>query len=359
MVPREPAGPGENAIHRAVILVGGEGTRLRPLTNGLPKPMLPVLNRPFLEHTIDYLSNYGVRDVILALSYLPTVIQEYFGEGTTLGVQLNYVQEPQPLGTAGAVKNAERFIDGPFVVLNGDIHTDLDLSAMMAFHRSSQAKVTIALIRVEDPSAFGVVETDAAGRVLRFIEKPSPGQTTGHWVNAGIYILEPEVLKYVPENSHFMFERGLFPLLVAKGEAVYGYPFVGRWLDMGTPDKYRSLNCDLLLANVGPGTDGVSIAPDAFVHPTARITSPAMIASGCHIGREACLKGPVVLGPGCRIGDGASLESSVLWRGVKVGRGASLKSCIVSDDVEIPEAGRFDNQTLVPDSHQNGGRPAA
>lgn len=343
---------------KAVILVGGEGTRLRPLTNVLPKSMLPVLNRPFLEHTIDYLASYGIKDIILTLSYMPEVIQGYFGDGTNFGVKLTYALEDQPLGTAGAVKNAERFLDGSFVVLNGDIYTDLNLSDMMAFHRRRKAKATIALTWAEDPSAFGVVETDSQQRILRFIEKPAPGQTTSHWINAGIYVLEPEVLKYVPANRHFMFEKGLFPLLIERGEPVYGYRFSGQWLDMGTPDKYRCLNCDLLLAEGkgipgGPNSDGCYIAEDASVHPTANIAGPAVIASRCRIGQGVHLKGPVVLGPGCHIGDGVTLEASVLWQGVRVGSGAVLKGCIVSDETEIPAAEQLINQTVVRNSNED------
>jgi mannose-1-phosphate guanylyltransferase len=352
-----------NTPLKAIILVGGEGTRLRPLTNLLPKSMLPVLNRPFLEHIIDYLASYGIKHIILTISYMPDVIQGYFGDGSAFGVKLTYALEDQPLGTAGAVKNAERFLDGSFVVLNGDIYTNLNLSDMIAFHRRSKAKATIALTRVEDPGAFGVVETGPQQRILRFIEKPAPGQTTSHWINAGIYMLEPDVLKYVPENKHFMFEKGLFPLLIEKGEPVYGYPFSGQWLDMGTPDKYRRLNCDLLLAKGkgipgGPDSDGCYIAEDASVHPTVRITGPAVIASRCRIGQGTCLKGPVVLGPGCHIEDGAILEGSVLWRGVVVGSGAVLKSCIVSDDTEIPAAKQLLNQTVVQDSNQQSNKPS-
>lgn len=233
---------------KAVILVGGEGTRLRPLTYGMPKAMVPVLNRPFLEHTIAYLKNYKVKNIILALSYLPEVVQNYFGDGSNSGVQLNYAVEDNPLGTAGAVKNAERYLSSTFVVLNGDVFIGLDIADMLAFHRSKGAKATIALTWVDNPCAFGVVETDSNGRVRRFIEKPSPARVTTNWINAGIYLLEPEVLEHVPTNAHYTFERGLFPLLLELGEPVYGYPFSGYWLDMGTPGKYLRLNCDLLLS---------------------------------------------------------------------------------------------------------------
>ncbi|MDI6814878.1 MAG: sugar phosphate nucleotidyltransferase, partial [Dehalococcoidales bacterium] len=214
----------KNAPLKAVVLVGGEGTRLRPLTYYVPKPMVPVLNRPFLEHTVAYLNKYEIEHIILALSYLPDTIQNHFGDGSRSGIRLTYCVENVPLGTAGAVKNAERYLDSTFVALNGDIFTDLDIAGMLAFHQNKGAKATIALTWVDNPCAFGVVETDSDGCVKRFVEKPSPGQVTINWVNAGIYILEPEVLQHVPSGRHYMFEEGLFPLLLELGEPVYGYP---------------------------------------------------------------------------------------------------------------------------------------
>ena len=328
-------------LHKAVILVGGEGTRLRPLTNGIPKPMLPVLNHPFLEHTIRYLSKYGITEVILALSYLPDVIKEYFGDGRRLGVRLHYTIEDSPLGTAGAVKNAEEYLDSTFVVLNGDIFTELDIGAMFTFHRERKARATIALTWVDNPCAFGVIETDKNSRIQRFTEKPAPDEVTTNWINAGVYILEPEILQQVPENAHYMFERGLFPRLLELGETMCGYQFRGQWLDMGTPEKYRCLNCDLLLSDdkpafIGsPQENGLYCAEDAVIDPSAQIAGPVVIASRSRIGRRVSIRGPVVIGPDCTIGDGAVLEEAVLWQGVAVGEGAVLRKCVVGSDTEI------------------------
>ena len=329
---------------KAVILVGGPGTRLQPLTYEIPKPMVPLLNRPFLEHTISYLNKYGIADIILALSYLPEVVQDYFGDGGSLEVRLSYTVESEPLGTAGAVKNAEQYLDSTFVVLNGDIFTDLDIAEMLAFHRTKGAKATIALTWVDNPCAYGVVEADAGGRVQRFIEKPSPDRVTTNWINAGIYVLEPEVLRHVPANSRYTFEKGLFPLLLELDEPVYGYPFRGYWLDMGTPEKYLQLNCDLLLAEARSycihdlGRGRILLGEGVSIHPSARITGPAVIGSGCKIGQEACIKGPVVIGPDCDIGDGANLERVVLWTGMNISSGASLKRCVVSRNPAIEES---------------------
>ena len=344
---------------KAIVLVGGEGTRLYPLTYALPKPMLPVLNRPFLEHTIAYLKKYGIENIILALSYLPEVIQDYFGDGSKLGVQLIYALESCPLGTAGAVKNAEQYFEGTFVVLNGDIFTDLDIASMLAFHRRNGAKTTIALTRVDNPCAFGVVDTNSDGRIQRFIEKPSPDQVITNWINAGIYILEPEVLEYVPVGSHYMFEKGLFPLLLELGEPVYGYQFSGNWLDMGTPEKYLCLNCNLLLSRAKStlinslSKDEVCSDRDATIHPSAKITGPVIIAGGCRIGQRVHIKGPAIIGPDCYIGDDASLEEAVLWRGVNIGMGAVLKDCVIGNDTNIEDRDQVINRIVTPQSGQN------
>ena len=236
------------ALPKAVILVGGPGTRLRPLTYDTPKSMIPVLNKPFMEYTLSYLKQFGVKDIVLTLNYLPDVIQDYFGDGSRFGVRLTYCMENEPLGTAGAVKNAEQYLDSTFIVFNGDIFTDLDLNDMLDCHRDKGSIATISLNWVDNPSAFGVVETDSNQRVMRFIEKPTPGEANTNWINAGTYFLEPEVLKHVPANRHYMFEKGLFPRLLELGESVYGYPFNGYWLDMGNLEKYLLLNRDLLLS---------------------------------------------------------------------------------------------------------------
>jgi len=346
--------PKSTVPQKAVILVGGEGTRLRPLTNGIPKPMMPVLNRPFLEHTIAYLKQNGIDFTILALSYLPEVIQAHFGDGSRLGVELAYAVEHSPLGTAGAVKNAERYLDSTFVVLNGDIFTNLDLAEMFAFHRRKGAKATIALTHVDNPCAFGVVETDDTGRVRRFVEKPKPDEAPSNWINAGIYILEPEILEYVPQNRHYMFENGLFPHLLELGEPVYGYRFHGYWLDMGTPEKYLCLNCDLLSRKEksalisGLSQDEVRCDGDVIIHPSAQIEGPAIIASQCQIGQRVRIKGPVVMGPGCFIADEVSLEEVVLWRGVSIGAGATLKQCVIGDAAEVEAGAQLINRVLPP-----------
>ena len=340
---------------KAVILVGGEGTRLRPLTYSTPKPMMPVLNRPFLEHTIAYLKKCGVDNIILALSYLPEAIQDYLGDGSNLRVGLTYAVENNPLGTAGAVKNAEQHLSSTFVVLNGDVFTGLDLADMLAFHNRKGAKVTIASIWVGNPSAFGVIESDSDGRVKRFIEKPSPNQVTSNWINAGIYILEPEVLEHVPPNSRYMFEKGLFPLLLELGEPIYSYRFSDYWLDMGTPEKYLRLNYDLLLLETKSSLiddlskDKVYYDREVAIHPSAEIAGPVVIGSRCRIEPRVYIKGPAVIGPDCHLEEGASIERAVLWTGVNIGAGASLKQCIVGSNTRIEDNDQVINCMVTPD----------
>jgi len=339
---------------KAVILVGGPGTRLQPLTDETPKSVLPVLNRPFMEYTLAYLKQFGIEDIILTLSYLPEVIQDYFGDGSQYGVHLTYCLEKEPLGTAGAVKNAEAYLDSTFVALNGDIFTDLDLDDMLACHRSKGAKATISLKWVDDPSAFGVVETDSDQKVKRFIEKPPAAEATTNWINAGTYILEPEVLQYIPANSYYMFEKGLYPRLLDIGQPVYAYPFEGYWLDMGTPEKYFSLNRDLLLSKANSplfrhsDADGVYCEPDSVINPTARIKAPVMIGSGCRIGKDANIQGPVVIGADCVLGDGVSVENSVLWDNVSIGSHAELKQSVISSNTSIGSGEQVINCVVTP-----------
>jgi mannose-1-phosphate guanylyltransferase len=329
------------SVLKAVILIGGPGTRLQPLTDDRPKSVLPVLNKPFMEYTFAYLKKFGIEDIILTLNYLPDVIQEYLGDGSRYGVRLTYCFEKEPMGTAGAIKNVEEYLDDTFVTLNGDVFTDLDLNDMLALHRDNKAAATISLQWVDDPSAFGVVETDDTRRVKRFIEKPPLAEATTNWINAGIYILEPEVIKYIPENEHYMVERGLFPALLDMDSPVYGYPFHGYWLDMGTPYTYYRLNRDLLLENtLSPlsattGMTHVEYGADCDIHSSARITAPVVIGSKCLIGRNVSITGPAVIGNDCTIENGAMVVDTLLWNNVRIGTDTELNHCIIGSDVSI------------------------
>jgi mannose-1-phosphate guanylyltransferase len=339
---------------KAVILVGGPGTRLQPLTFTLPKSLVPVLNRPVMEHMIAYLRQFGIEDIILTMSYLPDAIRSHFGDGRNFDVHLTYCVEKDPLGTAGAVKNACEYLDGTFIVLNGDVFTKMDLSDMFLFHIEKKAKATIALTWVDNPSAFGVVETDNDKRVQRFIEKPPLGTETTNWINAGTYILEPEVLEYIPANQHYMFEKGLFPGLLEAGGAVFGYPYRGYWLDMGTLAQYFSLNMDFMCGEIndplskGFGRDGILYNSNVIIHPSAVITKPVVIDRDCRIGKNAHLKGPLIIGRNCVLEDGTSLENAILWENVRVGTGARLNSCIISSNTVIENYSDITNCVVTP-----------
>jgi mannose-1-phosphate guanylyltransferase len=338
---------------QAVLLVGGLGTRLRPLTNDRPKSIVPVVNRPVLEHTLAYLKQFGIKDIVITLNYLPEVIEEYFGDGSKFGVNLTYFMEQEPRGTAGAVKNAESYLEGKFFVLNGDVFTDMDLNEMMNYHRKKKAKATIALTRVENPSAFGVVETNNKGRVQKFIEKPPAGTETTNWINAGTYILERDVLDTIPSNVHHMFENGVFPHLVNTGQPVFGYPYGGYWLDMGNPAHYYTINMDMMneklpcLTTKNLGNKPIYNKKGVILGSKVRIEAPAIIEDGCIIGSGVNIKGRVAIGKNCRINDNATLESSIIWDGVTIGANAKVKGCIISSGTLIADSQQVENSIIT------------
>ena len=318
---------------KAIILVGGEATRLRPLTCNTPKAMVPVLNTPFLEHVICYLNRHQVTEIVLALSQRQQAIESYFGDGSQFGIRLRYSVEDTPLGTGGAVKNAEKYLNETFLVLNGDIFTDLDITAMMEFHRDRNAKVTISLTPVDDPTSYGLVETNAQNKITRFIEKPSPNEITTNLINAGIYIIEPDVRTHIPPQVSFSFERELFPPLLDRGEPVYAYPFATYWIDIGAPEKYLQLHRDLLSGKSSRYTPPPErlIGEQSHVHPTAQIKGAVVIGDNCNIESKVKLTGPVAIGSGCTIQSGAIIEDSVIWHNVQIGYGAVVKSCLLAN----------------------------
>ncbi|GIW10949.1 MAG: nucleotidyltransferase [Dehalococcoidia bacterium] len=325
---------------KGVVLVGGEGTRLRPLTLHLPKPVVPIVNRPFLERMVRWMSGYGVREIILALGYLPDKIRERLGDGGALGVNLAYSVEEAPLGTAGAVKHAAGYLTDTCFVFNGDILTDLDLAAMLAAHRRAQAVVSIALTPVDDPTQYGVVEFDAEGRVQRFVEKPRPDEVRSHYINAGTYLIEPAVLERVPAGQYWMFERQLFPELVAAGERVFAFPTDAYWIDIGTPEKYRQVHADLLAGRLGdhlgnPHGDGLWAGDGCQIDPSATLIGPVALGDRVRIGPGVVVSGPTVIGADSVIGANAHVAESILWERVQVGEGAIVSECIIANDCRV------------------------
>lgn len=316
---------------RAVVLVGGFGTRLRPLTETVPKPMLPVGHLPIIERLVANLARGGVTEVTLALGFKPEPFIDAFPDGNCAGVALRYAVEPQPLDTAGAIRFAAEAsgIDDTFVVANGDVLTDLDVSALVAFHRAHGAEGTLHLIPVPDPSAFGVVALDGDGRVERFVEKPPPGTAPSNLVNAGTYVLEPEVLARIPLGEKTSIERATFPAVVGDGR-LFAMPTDDYWIDTGRPDAYLTANLDVLRGTrahdscVGVEA-GASVGDDAAVHDS-------LVARGAAVGRGASVRGSVIL-PGAAVGDGAVVTDSVVMG--RIGHGAVVADCVIGADGEI------------------------
>ena len=302
--------------------------------------MVPVLNKPFIEYIIRYLSKYGIREIILAMGYKPDSIIDHFSNIHGLSTKLVYSVEASPLGTAGAVKNAATHFDDTFLVLNGDVFTDIDLADMLSFHKRKKSKLTIALTAVEDPTQFGVVETDRDDRIMRFIEKPGKEDVTTNRINAGVYIIESEILQSIPQAKFFMFERDVFPVLVAKGKPVFGYTTDAYWIDTGTPEKYLQLTKDLMYGksqHVSFQNHNIEISEYSTVHPGARLNGPILIDSNCKISKNTHLKGPVVIGKECTIEAGCRIENCILWHNVTVGKGVTLKDTIVASDNRIED----------------------
>ena len=324
---------------KAVILVGGEGTRLRPLTYNTPKPMVPVLNVPFLEHVIRNLKEHNITEIVMAQYYLPATMREYFGDGSKLGVKLYYVMEESPLGSAGAVKNVEDFLDGTFFVLNGDIFHNRDFTAILKYHRRHRAKVTIVLTPVVNPTLYGVVETDKRNKVKRFMEKPKPEEVTTNMINAGTWVVEPEVLQRIPPGTKFSFERELFPQMLADGLPFYAYPTDNYWMDTGTPENYLQLHRDLLSGKYDdykPEND-VTIGKRCKIHPTVKFQNKVVIGDNCIIDSGVKLTGPVVLGPNCKVGENTVISDSIVWHDTTIAKGVMIKSSILADNCKISD----------------------
>lgn len=327
---------------RAVLMAGGSGTRLRPLTCDLPKPMVPVLNRPIAEHIINLLKRHNITEVITTLHYLPDVMRDYFQDGNDFGVEITYsVEEDQPLGTAGCVKNIAELLDDTFLVISGDSITDFDLQAAIAFHKQKQSKATLILTRVPNPIEFGVVITDKDHRIRRFLEKPSTSEIFSDTVNTGTYILEPEVLDYLPYNEESDFSKDLFPLLLEKGEPIFGYVAEGYWCDVGHLDAYREAHYDALHRKVKLDFDyqekspGVWVGSNTYIDPSAKIDTPVMIGNNCRIGPGAIIEGGTVIGDHVTIGAGADLKRPIIWNGAMIGDEVYLAACVIARGTRI------------------------
>src|SRR5918997_1458146 len=323
---------------QAVILVGGRGTRLRPITYDVPKALVPLRNRPFIGYMLDFLRSGGLGGAVLSLGYLPTPIQEYLAEWELNGFSVNYAVEYSALGTAGGIKNAARYIEdsGSIVAVNGDVLSGMDLGKMIERHESSGALATITLTSVEDPTAYGLVEVDHDMVVHRFIEKPAADEVTTSLVNAGIYVLEPEVLDMIPSHREVSIEREIFPELQAMGR-LRSYISSSYWRDIGTPRSYLAASHDVLSGAVGTreGFEFLDVDPSARVGKNVRLLPPVAVASGCEIGDQATIGGRSCLGRACRVGEGAVVEGSILLEGAEVETGAVVRGSLVGKRASI------------------------
>ncbi|MFH1369548.1 MAG: NDP-sugar synthase [Elusimicrobiota bacterium] len=338
---------------KALILIGGLGTRLRPLTCYKPKPLLPIANKPFLEYQFQLIRKHGIREVVLCVAYLSHEFENYFGSGKRWGLKIRYVHEKEPMGTGGAIRNAAEFIDEPTVIFNGDILTDLDLGGMLRYHKQKKAFITIALSRVKDPTHFGLVETDKSGRIESFIEKPSWDDVTCNTINAGIYIFEPKAVNFIPPGINFSVERGLFPNLLSQKYPLYGYVSKGYWLDIGTIDKYLQANFDLLSNNIDLRLEGKKHGRGMIVGRNFRSSSHVEVegrvicGNNVRISDFVQLHGNVCIGNNVSIGTGSYISDSVILDGTVIHEGARLEGALIGEKCVIEANSQLNPQTTL------------
>lgn len=345
---------------KTILLVGGLGMRLRPLTNNIAKPMIPLINKPFVEYTINLLKQHGLNEIIFSSYYLPEDIKSYFGNGSKFGVSIEYCLEESPLGTAGAVKHCESLLDNEsFIIFNGDILTDLDMTAFVEFHKRKSAIATVSLGKVIDPTTYGMVDVADAGKVLRWYEKPSWSEATSRWVNIGACILEPQVLDYIPKNQKVSIERETFPYMINNGMPVFGYQSPAYWLDIGTPSKYLKAQRHILtgvipITNPGNQVDkNLWIGENTYIDPKATVKGPVVIGSNSQILSGTIIIGPTVIGDNVQIDKEAFVEESTIWDECILDERASItntilgKSAILKQDATLKEGCIVENKYIV------------
>ena len=347
---------------KAILLAGGKGTRLRPLTIHTPKPVVPIFDRAFLHYQIDRLKQVPeIDEVILSLNYQPRRIEEIFGDGEGVGVRIRYVVEPAPLGTGGAVRYAAQGISDTIVVFNGDVMTSVDVNGVVQMHRARGAKATIVLTPVENPAAYGLVETHKDGAVKRFLEKPDPDQITCDTINAGIYVLEADTFDRIPKEGSYSIERGYFPSLVERGEPFFAYVDRGYWIDIGTPEKYVQVHRDMFDGKFAGGSfAGVDltqplVAADARIDEGARLDAPCFIDSGAHIKAGAVVGRYAVIGRGGVVEENAQVSGSIVWPNTRIGEHAVVdnailaRNCHIGRNCLVREGAVLGDKTLLTD----------
>src|SRR5207302_4912525 len=322
-------------------MAGGEGTRLRPMTANQPKPLLPVANKPIMEHVLRLLKRHGFDETVVTVQFFAPLVRNYFGDGEEVGMSLQYATEEIPLGTAGSVKNAEDALrSGPFLVISGDALTDIDLSAMVGFHKKQGALVTVGLARVPNPLEFGIIIAGDDGRIQRFLEKPTWGQVFSDTVNTGIYVMEPEVLDEVAEGEEVDWSADVFPRLLAIGAPVYGYAFDGYWEDVGTLESYRQAHLDVLNRQVEVEMGAFEISPGVWlgegaeIDPDVEISGPLLVGDYSRVEAGASLLPYAVLGSNVVVKAGAIVERAIVHDNVFVGPRARLRGCVIGRNTD-------------------------
>jgi NDP-sugar pyrophosphorylase family protein len=327
---------------KAILLAGGKGTRLRPLTIHTPKPIVPIFDRAFLHYQIDLLKQVPeIDEVILSLNYQPRRIEEMFGDGSGTGVRIRYVVEPAPLGTGGAIRYAAQGVSDTIVVFNGDVMTSVDVNRVVLMHRERQAKATIVLTPVDNPTAYGLVETEPDGRIRRFLEKPNADEITCDTINAGIYVLEPDTFDRIPKDVSYSIERGYFPSLVERGEPFFAYVDRGYWIDIGTPEKYVQVHRDMFdgkfvggsFAAVDHGT--ALVTADARVEDGAQLDARCFVDSGAQIKKGAVIGRYAVIGRGVVVEENARISNSIIWPNTRIGEHAVIEDAILARNCHI------------------------
>ncbi|MCC3375765.1 NDP-sugar synthase [Cohnella sp. REN36] len=327
---------------QALLLAGGLGTRLRPLTENLPKPMALVGNRPWLEHLILDYKDQGVDEFVIAVKHYRELIESFLGDGSKYGVRIEYAVEKELLGTAGAIKNAEHLLGDRFIVVNADIIHQIDLQNAIRFHEDHNGLVTICLTEVEDPSHYGVVEKGEDGRISSFVEKPKKEEAPSNLINAGIYVMDRAALDHIPARKVVSIEKETFPLLIDNGSGVFGYPVSGYWMDMGTKDRYRQLHWDVLdrkfplsISGKEMNEKGIWIGENVHIGQGVLLVPPVMIGDNVTIGDRSIIGPYTVIGNSCRIGSHARMSKTILWDRCKVSAGAQLNECIFGTGMQI------------------------
>ncbi|GAX88927.1 sugar phosphate nucleotidyltransferase [Effusibacillus lacus] len=340
---------------KAVIMAGGKGTRLRPLTCHLPKPMVPLLDRPCMEYIIDLLKRHGTTEIAVTVQYLPQMIKNHFGDGTEFGVKLRYFEETSPLGTAGSVKNAAEFLDGTFLVISGDALTDFNLSKAVAFHEEKKALGTLVLTQVDIPLEYGIVMTEPDGRIVRFLEKPSWSEVFSDTVNTGIYVLEPEILNLFEPGRAYDFSKDLFPLMLRLGLPLYGYVAEGYWSDVGNLTQYRQAQFDILDGLVGvkiPGIEafpGVWLGENVTIHDLVRLEGPVFIGKGTVVESDVRIGPYTIIGRHNWLGRKAEVERSVIWVRNYIGTSACLSGATLCNHVRIGDGAVVNEDAVIGD----------